>query len=92
LNLVRVSAAVIFAIPFVLVFTLRNCSRVEEPAFRRVPLDLFRVIECKVGESYFTEHCFLKRGRDKGIELAMPACQGSEKDSDGLVVKLVCEN
>lgn len=89
MNLVRISAAVIFTIRFVPVFTLRGCGCVEEPAFRWVPLDLFRMIERKVGESNFAEHCLLKRRRDEGIELAMPTGQGSEENSDGFVVELV---
>jgi len=49
------------------------------------------VTERKVGEPDFTEHGFLERGRDKGVELAMTACKGSQEDSDRLVVELVGE-
>lgn len=52
---------------------------------------MFRVIERKVGEPDFTEHCLLERGPHEGIELAMPACQGGEEDSYRLIVELVCE-
>jgi len=92
LHLVEIRAGVIFPFPFVIIFTPRRRSRVEEPAFRRVPLDLFRVTERKVGKSDFTEHGFLERGCDEGIELTMPACEGRQEDSDRFVVELVGED
>ena len=92
LHLARVSATAIFTIPFILVFVLRGCGYVEEPAFRRVPLDLLRVVKREVGEPDFTKHCLLERRRDEGIELTVPARQGGEEDSDRFVVELVREN
>jgi len=91
LHLVGVCTCVVFAFSFIIVFTLRGCSRIEEPPFRRVPLDLFWVTERKVGEPDFTEHGFLERGRDKGVELTMTACKGGQEDSDRIVVELIGE-
>ena len=92
MHLVRVSDAAIFTIPFVLIFTLRGCGHVKEPAFRRVPFDLFRMPKREVGEPDFTEHCLLKRRRDECVQLTVPTCQRSKEDSDRFVVELVCED
>jgi len=89
--LVGIRAGVVF-FPFIVVFSLRGRSRVEEPAFRRVPLDLFWVTECKVRKPDFAEHGFLERGCDEGVELTMPTCKGGQEYSDRLVIKLVGED
>ena len=92
LHLAGIRAGVVYALPFVIVFILRGWRRVEEPAFRRVPLDLVRVIEREVRKPDFTEHCFLERRYDESVELTMSACKGGQEDSDRFIVELVGED
>ena len=92
MHLVRIGANVVFTFPIIIVFTPRGHGGVKEPAFRRVPPDLFRMIEREIGESDFTKHCLLECGPDEGVELAMAACQGCEENSEGLIIELVGED
>ena len=84
--MVKICASIVFFFPFI-VFTLRGRSSVEEPAFRRIPLDLFWVTEHKDRQPNFTEHSFLGRGCDEGVESAMSTCKSGQEDSHRFVVK-----
>ena len=92
LHLIGIRTGVISAFPFIIVFILRGRRRVEEPALCWVPLDLIWVTERKIGKPDFTEHGFLERRPDEGVELTMSTRQGGKEDSDRLIVELVGED
>ena len=92
LDWVKIHVGIVFPFPFIIIFTLRGCSGVEEPARRRVPPNLFWVTERKVRKPDFTEHDFLECGCDESIEFTIAAYKDGKEDPGRFVVELVGED